>query len=191
MLLGDDRFLIVYKKNATLFVPTNENATRFELSDESYEKIATFLEQNPLNEADKQNTIFPPNESQHQVHLPFMFGDSRSKIRVTVPPLVQASQHFASVRQSLPIYEYRDEILAAINQHQVIVVSGETGKYRSGLRHFHSFFFFFGKFISFYVFIKLKLLEYRVSMTHKNSYEIIACVAYFIQQHQNILAITM
>lgn len=31
------------------------------------------------------------------------------------------------VRRSLPIFPYREDLLAAINEHQVLVIEGETG----------------------------------------------------------------
>lgn len=31
------------------------------------------------------------------------------------------------MRESLPVFRYRDEFLAAIEEHQVIIIEGETG----------------------------------------------------------------
>ena len=31
------------------------------------------------------------------------------------------------VRESLPVYFYRDDLIAAIKEHQVLVIEGETG----------------------------------------------------------------
>lgn len=31
------------------------------------------------------------------------------------------------VRRSLPIFPYRDDLLAAIHEHQILVIEGETG----------------------------------------------------------------
>lgn len=128
--IGDDRFLIVYKKTVTPFVPTNQNTIRLELSNESYEKIDRLLAADPVSEVERQNTILRPmDNSKSQAHLPFMFGDFQSRTKVTVPPPNKdTAQQFTAVRHSLPIFEHRDEILTAINQHQVVVISGETGK---------------------------------------------------------------
>jgi len=30
-------------------------------------------------------------------------------------------------KESLPVYQYRDELLAAIRDHQVLIIAGETG----------------------------------------------------------------
>uniref|UniRef100_A0A1A7Y7C5 Pre-mRNA-splicing factor ATP-dependent RNA helicase DHX16 n=1 Tax=Iconisemion striatum TaxID=60296 RepID=A0A1A7Y7C5_9TELE len=46
------------------------------------------------------------------------------------PALSQAElkkQSIQEVRRSLPIFPYRDDLLAAINEHQVLVIEGETG----------------------------------------------------------------
>lgn len=127
--IGDDRFLIIYKKTVTPFVPTSKNSIRLEISDSSIEKIAQLLEIDPVSDAERQNTIFRPSDNKSQAHLPFMFGDFKTKSKVTVPPMNRdTAQRYTSVRQSLPIFEHRTEILNAINQHQVVVISGETGK---------------------------------------------------------------
>ena len=31
------------------------------------------------------------------------------------------------VRESLPVYQYREDLIEAIKEHQVLVVEGETG----------------------------------------------------------------
>lgn len=120
----------MYKKDAVPFVPSNDNTTRLILSDNSIEKITELLKHDPLNDHEKQNSILRPNDRNSQAHLPFMFGDSRSKTKVTIPPLTKGTEKFESVRQNLPIFEYRSDILSAINEYQVVVISGETGKSR-------------------------------------------------------------
>lgn len=93
------------------------------------DKIDNLLQSDPVSEAERQNTILRPTDNKSQAHLPFMFGDFHSKTKVTVPPANKDTmQLFTHVRQSLPIFQHRDEILYAIEQHQVVVISGETGK---------------------------------------------------------------
>lgn len=46
------------------------------------------------------------------------------------PALSQAEmkkQSMQEVRRSLPIYPYRDDLLKAIQEHQILVIEGETG----------------------------------------------------------------
>lgn len=130
-LTGDNRFLIVYKKDVKPFILTLENATTFTLSETSIQNISDLLASDPLVENEKQNIFIRQNDTSGHAHLPFMFGDSRAKAKVTVPPLTSGTGSLNAVRQSLPIFEHRDEILAAIQQHQVVVISGETGLYPS------------------------------------------------------------
>lgn len=47
----------------------------------------------------------------------------------TVPPLKQTSSN--TQQNTLPVYTYRDQILLAITSNQVVVISGETGKFSS------------------------------------------------------------
>lgn len=46
-----------------------------------------------------------------------------SSVMLTVPPAVDVMPS----RKILPIFEFRNEILTAIDKHQVIVISGQTG----------------------------------------------------------------
>lgn len=46
------------------------------------------------------------------------------------PSLSQAElkqRSIQEVRRSLPIFPYREDLLAAIHEHQVLVIEGETG----------------------------------------------------------------
>lgn len=46
------------------------------------------------------------------------------------PALSQAElkrQSMQEVRRSLPIFPYREDLLAAIEEHQILVIEGETG----------------------------------------------------------------
>lgn len=96
------------------------------LTDYSIEQLKRFLAYYPVNDIDRANTILKGNSPTCHTYLPFNFGDSRTKVRLTVPPFVQKSKYMAA-RESLPTYEYRYQILTAINQYQVCVISGETG----------------------------------------------------------------
>lgn len=125
---GDDRFLIVYKKNVAPFLPTADgNATYLRLTDNTVDKLVELFANDPVSDVEKGNTVYRSTQSQSHAHLPFMFGDARTKARVTVPPTTHGIEEYKSIRQSLPIFEYRDSILGAIHQHQVVVISGETG----------------------------------------------------------------
>lgn len=52
---------------------------------------------------------------------------AHSKKVPTVPAMAEAL-HLKAARENLPVYKFKHEILSAISQNQVIIVSGETGK---------------------------------------------------------------
>lgn len=101
------------------------------LSEDTIDLIVELVEKCPLTNDENENTTFKVSDNEQQVRLPFVFGDSRSKPRFTVPKLAHSSQEFQRVREGLPIFCYRDEILATINSNQVVVISGETGSGKS------------------------------------------------------------
>uniref|UniRef100_A0A8C1KS85 RNA helicase n=1 Tax=Cyprinus carpio TaxID=7962 RepID=A0A8C1KS85_CYPCA len=43
------------------------------------------------------------------------------------PPAEKQKQSIQEVRRSLPIFPYREDLLAAIREHQILVIEGETG----------------------------------------------------------------
>lgn len=96
------------------------------ISDESIKHIARYLAVNPVADNEKINSVVKENIAGAEVHMPFLFGDIQNRLRLTVPPYVQNTA-YNEIRQSLPIYDYRDEILNVIRNHQVCVISGETG----------------------------------------------------------------
>lgn len=56
------------------------------------------------------------------------FGISADNNHITIPPINYCKPEFKEFRESLPIFQYRNQILSAINAHQVVVISSETGK---------------------------------------------------------------
>lgn len=126
--LGDNRFLTVFKRTATPFLPTDTSSSIYmKLSDDAAAAINKLLENCPVSDEEKQSTVFKAIENEQQVRLPYVFGDARSKLRFNVPKMPHVQDEFRTVRETLPIYAYRDEILATINSNQVVVISGETG----------------------------------------------------------------
>lgn len=120
--------MTIYKKNAVLFIPTSDsNTTTLELKAETVMHLSEFLDKNPLTEDEKQINVIKTKKINNDIDLPFAFGDSRSKPRLTVPLNSQTTKEFVKTRENLPIYSYRSNILTAINENQVVVISGETG----------------------------------------------------------------
>lgn len=98
------------------------------ISDESIKQIARYLAVDPVADNEKINSVVKENFAGAEVHMPFVFGDTRTRLRLTVPPHVRSTAYH-EIRQALPIHDYRDEILGVIRNHQVCVISGETGTY--------------------------------------------------------------
>lgn len=126
------------------------------ISDDSIKQIARHLAVNPVADNEKINSVIKENVAGGEVHMPFVFGDTRTRLRLTVPPHVRNTAYHG-VRQSLPIYEYREMILDVIRNHQVCVISGETGT-RVAFFNFQTILFSFIFFILFCIirFIRLK-----------------------------------
>lgn len=95
---------------------SNENInTPMRISDESIDQIEHYLRINSTMD-----------DGNMEENVPFVFGDTWTRLHLTVPPPVQNAA-YNEVPQSLPIHDYRDEILGMIHNHQVCVISGETG----------------------------------------------------------------
>lgn len=120
----DERLITFRKKPVSISKMSNTTPVQFTLGVKSAQRIADFVAK-LSSDVVQQKT----NESQGITGelFPFMIGDFRSKTELTVPPRAKPSKNIHTVRSTLPIYEYRDAILAAINQHQVVVISGGTG----------------------------------------------------------------
>lgn len=105
---------------------TNDTRTYLKLSDATKDIIK--LSCTVANsDADEESDISRPTESESHAQFPFAFGDSRLKPQLTIPLMTNGSREITAIRQSLPIYEYRDKILATIQQNQVVIISAETG----------------------------------------------------------------
>lgn len=121
---------MVYKKNVIPYVPTGDGSANYlRLTNTTIDKLLELTNHDPVSDAEKEITIVRSNDTtKSHAHLPFMFGDARSKAKLIVPPMTNGADEYRATRQSLPIFEYRDEIIEAIQQNQVVVISGETGQ---------------------------------------------------------------
>lgn len=107
-----------------------DDSSKMELCGESIAAISSLLDSDPLTEEEKNASILTTADKQHNSpRLPYSFtiGGDRSKKKFSIPSRMASNDAFAASRASLPIYEYRANILDAINANQVVVISGETG----------------------------------------------------------------
>lgn len=128
---GEDRFLTVFKKQAVFETPSYDDSSKMDLCGETIAAISRLLDRVPLTDDEKNLSILTTVDKQNNTtRLPYSFtvGGDRSKNRFSIPSkLVDVNDAFQASRASLPIYEYRADILNAINSNQVVVISGETG----------------------------------------------------------------
>lgn len=115
----------MYKKSVQPYVAQYNEGTAFELSEHSIEKIRKLIELDPVSDLELKSSIF--RQANNKANCPFIFGNSHSKSKVTTPPIINISEEFRLIRQNLPIFHHRSEILDIVEQHQVIVISGDTG----------------------------------------------------------------
>ncbi|KAG8009853.1 putative pre-mRNA-splicing factor ATP-dependent RNA helicase mog-4 [Nibea albiflora] len=87
-------------------------------------------EQGMRHEQEKYQLILEEDEMIDFVSTAITMKGTRTEKDQDAPVLSQAElnkQSMQEVRRSLPIFPYREDLLAAINEHQVLVIEGETG----------------------------------------------------------------
>uniref|UniRef100_A0AAX7VLY5 RNA helicase n=1 Tax=Astatotilapia calliptera TaxID=8154 RepID=A0AAX7VLY5_ASTCA len=87
-------------------------------------------EQGMKQEQEKYQLILEEDEMIDFVTTAITMKGTRSEKDQDAPALSQAElkkQSMQEVRRSLPIFPYRDDLLAAIHEHQILVIEGETG----------------------------------------------------------------
>ncbi|KAI3361314.1 hypothetical protein L3Q82_013498, partial [Scortum barcoo] len=87
-------------------------------------------EQGMRQEQEKYQLILEEDEMIDFVSTAITMKGTLTEKDQEAPALSQAElkkQSMQEVRRSLPIFPYRDDLLAAIHEHQVLVIEGETG----------------------------------------------------------------
>nr|XP_046255997.1 pre-mRNA-splicing factor ATP-dependent RNA helicase DHX16 [Scatophagus argus] len=87
-------------------------------------------EQRMKREQEKYQLILEEDEMIDFVSTAITMKGTLTEKDQEAPALSQAElnrQSMQEVRRSLPIFPYRDDLLAAIHEHQVLVIEGETG----------------------------------------------------------------
>ncbi|XP_068179262.1 pre-mRNA-splicing factor ATP-dependent RNA helicase DHX16 [Antennarius striatus] len=87
-------------------------------------------EQGMKHEQEKYKLVLEEEEMIEFVSTAITMKGTRKEKDQDTPALSQAElnkQSMQEVRRSLPIFPYREDLLAAIHEHQVLVIEGETG----------------------------------------------------------------
>ncbi|KAL1793860.1 hypothetical protein ACET3X_007281 [Alternaria dauci] len=83
-------------------------------------------------QADDYEYVFDTsNEVQFQVDAATRVDVDKQMLQRQLDEAEKRASTIEEVRRSLPVYKFKDELLAAVDQHQVIVVVGETGSGKS------------------------------------------------------------
>lgn len=103
------------------------------LSNQSVDLINDLLKKNPLTDEEKNLNMLIENRinPKQGASLPFtstVFPNNNNRKTVFGVPPEPRGSNYKAMRENLPIFPYRQEILDNINKNQVIVISGETGK---------------------------------------------------------------
>ncbi|XP_064474712.1 3'-5' RNA helicase YTHDC2-like isoform X2 [Ornithodoros turicata] len=123
---GSNRYLTAYKKEGSTIVQADAG---FSMGGLARQHALLLLQKFPVNARERQD-LLPPTERER-----VLGQETRDVNRTTgrlssgipqVPPRCENSP-LTSFRQSLPIWQYKDLIVAAVAQHQVVLVVGETG----------------------------------------------------------------
>ncbi|XP_035528661.1 pre-mRNA-splicing factor ATP-dependent RNA helicase DHX16 [Morone saxatilis] len=87
-------------------------------------------EQGMRHEQEKYQLLLEEDEMIDFVSTAITMKGTRAEKDQDAPAVSQAElnkQSMQEVRRSLPIFPYREDLLAAINEHQILVIEGETG----------------------------------------------------------------
>ncbi|RII22562.1 hypothetical protein CUC08_Gglean013476 [Alternaria sp. MG1] len=84
-----------------------------------------------VQEEDYEYVFDTSNEVQFQVDASTRVDVDKQMLQRQLDEAEKRASSIEDVRRSLPVYKFRDELLAAVDQHQVIVVVGETGSGKS------------------------------------------------------------
>ena len=79
---------------------------------------------------DQYEYVFDETQNVSFIMESTMAGATSAERRQLEQKLKEAEEHAASidsVRKSLPVYAYRDELIQAVNDHQILIIVGETG----------------------------------------------------------------
>lgn len=129
MFIGDQRFLTIYKRDRSTIIQSD---CSFNLTKASYQAIVNLLTTYPLSLKEKTDVKSETNSLRSgspkvQHNKDFLTNPGRLNNGFALVPTLSYNPELKSFRDSLPISQYKSEILDLINGHQVILVSGETG----------------------------------------------------------------
>ncbi|XP_014486716.1 PREDICTED: probable ATP-dependent RNA helicase YTHDC2 [Dinoponera quadriceps] len=123
---GMNRFLTVYKREGSTIVQAD---AVIKLQNASKQSIYNLSHTFPLNQKEYQD-LLPPIERERPLSTDVNTNTkAMGRLNSSIPQVPQLKTNFDVLhfRKSLPIFNSREEILAALNNYQVVIIAGETG----------------------------------------------------------------
>ncbi|XP_066603297.1 3'-5' RNA helicase YTHDC2-like [Prorops nasuta] len=123
---GTNRFLTVYKREGSTIVQAD---AVINLQKTSRQSVYNLLRIFPLNHKECQD-LLPPIERERPLNTDVNTNTkAMGRLNSSVPQIPQLKTNYdvLNFRKSLPIFNAREDILNALNSHQVLIIAGETG----------------------------------------------------------------
>ncbi|KDO28704.1 hypothetical protein SPRG_06558 [Saprolegnia parasitica CBS 223.65] len=114
---GDDRFIHVSRAKTTV----NMETISLRIS-----PAPLSVSMDTLQEMQDVLALDAPSPDRAQMAMPPPFRKPRAAFKSAFPPVAPPHKYTSSQR-ALPAHAHRDEILALVQKHQVVVVAGDTG----------------------------------------------------------------
>ncbi|GAB6019416.1 3'-5' RNA helicase ythdc2 [Chamberlinius hualienensis] len=121
-----NRFLTVYKKDGSTIVQAD---AIFNLSKNSRQQIITLLQRYPVTNKERQDLAPLLERDRMLVEDVRDVGKATGRLNNGIPqvPPSRGYSEFSNFSSTLPIAHLKEEIVSVIDQHQVVLIAGETG----------------------------------------------------------------
>lgn len=116
-------------ENVVRQIGRRDPSNLLKLAPNSQEYIAKLLEQYPRSIGNNAEIILTETAPLSAEAFDTLSNEQCAPKRF-VPNTLANENPFKEVREKLPIFSYRQEILKLINENQVIILSGSTGMYK-------------------------------------------------------------
>ncbi|CAJ0960609.1 unnamed protein product, partial [Mesorhabditis belari] len=123
-LEGYRQCVITRRRSTNLLTTSTAQETQtLELTDEQADVIERFIQKSPIRTEEIEEHIKTADgDAGHHFER-----DSQHDARPQVPPICDPTQQMIAFRDSLPVMKYRTDILDAITNNNVTIVTGGTG----------------------------------------------------------------
>ncbi|XP_013779316.1 probable ATP-dependent RNA helicase YTHDC2 isoform X2 [Limulus polyphemus] len=123
---GANRYLTVYKKEGSTIVQAD---AVFQMGRVSKQHVVTLLERYPVSARERQELLPPTERDRLMGHENRDVNRTTGRLNNGIPQVPQSrlDSELSSVRESLPIWPLRENIVKTIFHNQVVLLVGDTG----------------------------------------------------------------